>query len=250
MGSSRRTRQSFERAHQMTLLHTSRAALLVAVALSTLSITPSLAQGIGALPLGGDSQANGDGSIAINTGSDIVFDHAEFSDFVPRNQAGAYGLNSIAIGLHARATADAANSIALGAGSVVEIADTLSIGDVGKERKLINLANGLVADKSTEAVNGGQLFKLQTDVDYFNNYINNEFPYMEYSFDDIYKNGTTYLKTHFADDAPGANASGIDSIALGTNAFAGHESISVGAGSSAADGLGATGEKHSSSAAF
>jgi hypothetical protein len=152
----------------MTSLHTYRAALLVAVA--TLTITHSSAQGIDSLSLGDDSVADGAGSIAINTGSDIVFDHSEFSDFVPRNQAGAYAVNSIAIGLHARATPDATNSIALGAGSVVDVANAVSIGDVGKERKLINLANGLVADKSTEAVNGGQLFKLQTDINYFNNY--------------------------------------------------------------------------------
>src|ERR1700760_951239 len=118
-GSSHRTKQTFERGHQMTLLHTTRLALLVTVALSTLGIAHGQALGDGSLSVGDDSQADGDGSIAINTGSDIVFDQSEFSDFFPRNQAGAYGLNSIAIGMHARATKSATNSIALGSGSVV-----------------------------------------------------------------------------------------------------------------------------------
>ncbi|MCP3368240.1 YadA-like family protein [Bradyrhizobium cajani] len=46
----------------------------------------------------------------------------------------------------------------MGTGSIANIENTVSIGKVGAERKLVNLANGTIASGSTDAVNGGQLY--------------------------------------------------------------------------------------------
>ena len=48
--------------------------------------------------------------------------------------------------------------MALGSGSVANIANTVSVGSVGSERRLVNVANGTIAGGSTDAVTGGQLF--------------------------------------------------------------------------------------------
>lgn len=86
----------------------------------------------------------------------------------------ASGLQSIAIGSESRASADrsiaiganasslAENSVAIGAGSIANIANTFSVGFVGGERRIVNVANGTVAAGSTDAVNGGQLFAVQS----------------------------------------------------------------------------------------
>jgi autotransporter adhesin len=47
--------------------------------------------------------------------------------------------------------------VALGAGSVANVANTVSVGAVGSERKIVNLAAGTIAAGSTDAINGGQL---------------------------------------------------------------------------------------------
>jgi autotransporter adhesin len=48
--------------------------------------------------------------------------------------------------------------VAIGAGSVADAPDTLSVGDVGAERKIVNVAAGTIAASSTDGVNGGQLY--------------------------------------------------------------------------------------------
>jgi peptidoglycan hydrolase CwlO-like protein len=68
--------------------------------------------------------------------------------------AGASG--SIAFGNNASATA--LNSVALGAGSLADRANTISVGSVGSERQIVNVAAGT---QSTDAVNLGQLNAVQ-----------------------------------------------------------------------------------------
>ncbi|MET0530856.1 MAG: hypothetical protein ABW003_21380, partial [Microvirga sp.] len=70
------------------------------------------------------------------------------------------GRDALAIGYGA--SASATRSIAIGSSSVADQADTLSIGSVGAERRIVNLAPGVVATASTDAVNGGQLFGVST----------------------------------------------------------------------------------------
>ena len=47
--------------------------------------------------------------------------------------------------------------MAIGAGSVANVANTVSVGSVGNERKIVNVAAGTLTAGSTDAVNGGQL---------------------------------------------------------------------------------------------
>ncbi|QGU89144.1 hypothetical protein GN242_18780 [Erwinia sorbitola] len=80
--------------------------------------------------------------------------------------------NSVAIG-NATSIDGAKNSVALGANSTATADDTVSIGSIGKERKLVNLAEGALSSSSTEAVNGSQLFKVDQQVQQFDSLISN-----------------------------------------------------------------------------
>ncbi|NPT39608.1 YadA-like family protein, partial [Paraburkholderia xenovorans] len=71
----------------------------------------------------------------------------------------ATGTDSVAIGGAANATA--ANSVALGANSVAGRANAVSVGAVGAERQIINVAN---ATNSTDAVNLSQLQAMGANV--------------------------------------------------------------------------------------
>jgi len=66
--------------------------------------------------------------------------------------AAAAGVESVAIGGGASATAD--NAVAIGSGSIADRADTVSVGIAGGERQLVNVAAGTA---TTDAVNLGQL---------------------------------------------------------------------------------------------
>jgi autotransporter adhesin len=81
------------------------------------------------------------------------------------NQAGlnvpaATGRDALAAGYGA--TASASRSVALGSGSVADQADTVSVGQSGAERRIVNVAAGSALPGSTDAVNGGQLFGTAT----------------------------------------------------------------------------------------
>ncbi|MBQ0055748.1 MAG: SPOR domain-containing protein [Synergistaceae bacterium] len=52
------------------------------------------------------------------------------------------------------------NSVILGNGSMAEEDNVVSVGAEGKERKIIHVADGTIAEGSKEAVNGGQVYKL------------------------------------------------------------------------------------------
>ncbi|MDT6998041.1 ESPR-type extended signal peptide-containing protein, partial [Burkholderia cenocepacia] len=103
------------------------------------------------------------------TGADLRFVKVN-ADPVTGTPAVASGALAVAIGSDARATS--ANSLALGSGarvtgngsvaigynSVANQNNVVSVGDVGRERKIVNVADGDVAFQSTDAVNGGQLY--------------------------------------------------------------------------------------------
>ena len=67
----------------------------------------------------------------------------------------ATGMDALALGFGA--TASGMRSVAIGNGSVATQADTVSVGALGAERRIVNVGNGTVAAGSTDAVNGGQL---------------------------------------------------------------------------------------------
>jgi trimeric autotransporter adhesin len=64
----------------------------------------------------------------------------------------ASGAETVAIGGNAQAMAD--NSVAIGSNSVADRTNTVSVGDVGGERQIVNVAAGTA---NTDAVNYGQL---------------------------------------------------------------------------------------------
>jgi len=68
----------------------------------------------------------------------------------------ATGARSAALGYEAHANAD--DSVALGSNSVADEANTVSVGSLGNERRIVNVADGNVNASSTDAVNGRQLF--------------------------------------------------------------------------------------------
>ena len=70
-----------------------------------------------------------------------------------------------AIGNGAKVTDKATNSVAIGAGSVADRPNTVSVGSEGHERVITNVAPGLIAKDSTDAVNGGQLYAVEQKVD-------------------------------------------------------------------------------------
>lgn len=79
--------------------------------------------------------------------------------------------NSVAVG-NAASVNGAVNSVALGANSTVSTDNTVSIGNIGSERKLVNMQGGDISKSSTEAVNGSQLFETREQVNKFDGRIN------------------------------------------------------------------------------
>ncbi|ONO03104.1 YadA-like family protein [Burkholderia cenocepacia] len=78
------------------------------------------------------------------------------------SDARATSANSLALGSGARVTGN--GSVAIGYNSVANQNNVVSVGDVGRERKIVNVADGDVAFQSTDAVNGGQLYAALNDL--------------------------------------------------------------------------------------
>ncbi|RQT22022.1 YadA-like family protein, partial [Burkholderia cepacia] len=76
--------------------------------------------------------------------------------------AQAAGANSLALGSGARVSG--AGSVAIGYNSVANQNNVVSVGSVGNERRIVNVADGDVAFQSTDAVNGGQLYAALNDL--------------------------------------------------------------------------------------
>ncbi|EFK3858634.1 YadA-like family protein [Escherichia coli] len=104
----------------------------------------ALATGENAIALGSNSNASGEGSVALGENSF------------------AGGINSLALGSQSNANGD--NAVALGVGSVAEQDNTVSVGNSTTQRKITNMAAGLIQPGSTEAINGSQLHALSASV--------------------------------------------------------------------------------------
>ncbi|MDR8038646.1 YadA-like family protein [Burkholderia cenocepacia] len=76
--------------------------------------------------------------------------------------AQAAGANSLALGSGARVSG--ANSVAIGYNSIANQNNVVSVGSVGNERRIVNVADGDVSFQSTDAVNGGQLYAALNDL--------------------------------------------------------------------------------------
>lgn len=63
-----------------------------------------------------------------------------------------------------QSNANGDNAVALGVGSVAEQDNTVSVGNSTTQRKITNMAAGLIQPGSTEAINGSQLHALSASV--------------------------------------------------------------------------------------
>jgi autotransporter adhesin len=149
----------------------------------------SLSVGAESIAVGPRTVVNGDNGIGMGNGAIVDLTapggtaigqnaHVMLADGIALGtNATAGGIQSIALG--AGATSNFANSVALGGGSATQAAvgtasttirgttynfagvapvGTVSIGDVGAERTLTNVAAGRLSATSTDAINGSQLY--------------------------------------------------------------------------------------------
>ncbi|MGF6154528.1 hypothetical protein [Pseudomonas fluorescens] len=192
----------------------------------------------------------------INNGAGIKYFHANST----LADSTATGVDSVAVGPAASSTA--ANAIAIGNGAVASTANSialgngattaaavatangvingttfnyegatptgvLSVGSVGNERQITNVAAGRVSAASTDAVNGSQLFSTNSAVDGLGTQV-----------DSLLNNGTGIKYFHSNSALPDSQANGVDSVAIGPQSIAaGANSFAAGSGSNAtADG--------------
>lgn len=134
---------------------------------------PNTANGLGAVAVGADNNATGQGAVAL--GNLNVASGQGAVALGNASSAGAAG----AVALGDGASASIARSVALGSGSTAAAAvatasttirgtvynfagtaptSTVSLGAVGSERTVTNVAAGRLSGTSTDAVNGSQLF--------------------------------------------------------------------------------------------
>ena len=128
--------------------------------------------------IGGSSYGTVGGALAaldgsVNGGGGIKYFHANST----LADASAIGTDAVAMGPAATASGTSAvaigngasssgkNSVALGAGSTDGGQDNVvSVGAVGAERRITNVASGTLAQGSTDAVTGGQLYQTNQQV--------------------------------------------------------------------------------------
>jgi len=169
---------------------TAQADALEAIAIgtnATAALTHNIALGSGAnasgmmsLAIGAGAQASGKNSIIIGRNSEAIADDATGLGFNTRSLAAR------ALALGSQATANNAGDVALGAesetsnvvatrGTTVGGNDyvfagdaplsTVSVGSMGKERTMTNVAAGRISNTSTDAINGSQLFASNQAID-------------------------------------------------------------------------------------
>ena len=137
---------------------------------STLGVG-SKAEGDDSVAIGHGSKAMGAQSIAIGTGNEVTGSHSgAFGDpntvsgddsYVMGNNNTVSGNNSFVLSNNAAVTGS--NSVVLGNDSDGSMDNVVSVGSKGSERKVVHVARGDVAEGSTDAVTGGQLFDVQKD---------------------------------------------------------------------------------------
>ena len=118
--------------------------------------TNGLITGEDAIGIGRDNTITGVGSVTIGSNNSIQ-----------SNNAFAIGNNiNIPIGMN-NAVVIGNNSTAKSPTTVdgVTADATVSIGSSGHERQLVNVAKGEISNTSTDAINGSQLYKVQSEVD-------------------------------------------------------------------------------------
>jgi autotransporter adhesin len=231
----------------------------------------SLAVGAESVAIGPQTTVNGDNGIGMGNGA-IVQQTAPGGTAIGQNatvnlaDGVALGTNATSNGIQAMALgagsqAAFAGSVALGAGSVTDAAvgttsatiggttynfagttpgATVSVGTVGAERTLTNVAAGRISGSSTDAINGSQLYatnqslnSLYTQFNNLANVVNNLPP----SSGGGGGGGTTTVNNTYqtsTNNTTVASATGNNSTAAGAGSTAsGNNSTAAGAGSTA-----------------
>ncbi|WP_250623123.1 YadA-like family protein [Pinirhizobacter soli] len=236
----------------------------------------SLAAGAESVAIGPETTVNGDNGIGMGNGA-IVQQTAPGGTAIGQTatvnlaDGVALGTNATSNGIQAMALgagtqAAFAGSVALGAGSVTDApvgttgatlfgtsytfagatpGSTVSVGAVGAERTITNVAAGRVSGSSTDAINGSQLFatnqtleQLGSQIINLSNTINNFPPGGGSTTNSTYQTSTNNTSTASATGdnstaaGAGSTASGNNSTAVGAGSTAsGDNSVAIGAGS-------------------
>ncbi|WP_420230545.1 hypothetical protein ACOBWA_06440 [Psychrobacter sp. ER1] len=198
---------------------------------NTVNGTNSIAVGTGHTIAGNNSGAFGDPNIISGSGSYAVGNNnniANNNTFVLGNNVGTTQDNSVVLGslstdraatTEAGVTINGKNYTYVGQGSATN--GVMSVGFVGGERQIINVAAGAVSASSTDAINGSQLHATNEAIDDLSGtVIANKTKY--YSVN----SGATGNKNNDGAQAPNA-------MAMGGNASAtGGQAIAIGSGES------------------
>jgi trimeric autotransporter adhesin len=181
-----------------------------------------------ATAIGHGAQATGSSSVALGIG------------------ATAANTNSVAMG--DGASASGLNSVAIGANSVASASNVVSVGAVGSERRIVNVASGLIGIGSTDAVNGGQLMTANQRVaatlgagaglDFNGQLTAPSYSILGSTYNNVgaafaaLNSQAVYVQTNSSGAA--ASATGLDASAIGSNASAsGANSLAFGTNSQA-----------------
>lgn len=127
------------------------------------------AAGGSAIALGNSANADGAASVALGVSS-----QATATGAVALGQnAKATHQGSVALGTNSETAAAVATKSATLNGNTYTFSgttpsSTVSIGSVGNERTLTNVAAGRISDSSTDAINGSQLYAAYTEIDSLN----------------------------------------------------------------------------------
>lgn len=211
----------------------------------------------GAVALGNENKAIGQGSVAIGNrstagaaGSVAVGDTANVS----ATNGVALGSNSlaanagdVALGANSRTQAAVGTAIVTINGQSYAVAgrnpiSTVSVGDVGKERTITNVAAGRVAAGSTDAITGSELYAtnqaveaLRTSSGSAMNQLNQQTQQNNVAIQNLQQGKDGFFQVNAAGVTVKPSAAGTNSAAGGTGAIAaGTNSLALGTSSNAA----------------
>src|SRR6185437_16108748 len=225
--------------------------------------TDSLAAGAESVAIGPQTTVNGDNGIGMGNGA-IVQQTAPGGTAIGQNatvnlaDGVALGTNATSNGIQALALgagtqAAYAGSVALGAGSVTAApvatagttlngttynfagttpGSTVSVGGVGAERTVTNLAAGRISATSTDAINGSQLYASNQTLEQLGSQLMN----LAKTINNLPPGGGTTTNTYqtSTDNTSSASATGSNSTAAGAGSTAsGNNSTAIGSGSAA-----------------
>lgn len=122
-----------------------------------------IATGAYSTAYGNTAKATGDHAAALASNSTAAAADSIAAGWGSVVEKGADG--GVAIGKGATVKADAKDGVAIGAGSVADQANTVSIGSADLQRRLTNVADGVISANSHDAVTGRQLYKTNQELD-------------------------------------------------------------------------------------